>query len=548
MAIAGNVEKIKALNCLCFWVFNIEAEDIDLSRSTRSLGNSRRTLTKKRINKGGFSHIGSPNEGDAIDEGMLIEPCLKLLDSIDSHQELSFSFLDFHGFLRCGAFLSCDLNRKDASQSLKKGIPMFHRKLIQQQIQETGVRLGDSCSIFPSHGKKKAFTLNRHCIDLISSHYRPQNLSMSYIELPHFDPEHFHYRLELDETTPAVGRFVLKTIKGRAFWLNGLAAKEAYVERSDRLYIEDHKFNFDPYDLGTLSREHFDHPVLKMRQLLESDLKILVMGETGTGKTYLAKKIHEKSGKRGSFVGINLSSFNPMLIESELFGHKKGAFTGAISDKMGALALSENGTLFLDEVDSLPLDVQTKLLTFLDNRKYRRVGEAREQEVRARLIFASGRNLETLVEQGLFRKDFYYRLKSGHSVELKALRNDVKKIRDTCQQFSLNQGISLSLRLIEFYESLAWPGNIRQLLGHLEKKKVLSRGTKIDFDHLDEELLLQSSDLMSLPGHEEIVSMKQCKIDHAKKVLSVCAGNVSLTARKLQLTEKTVRSLLHEVS
>jgi transcriptional regulator of acetoin/glycerol metabolism len=425
---------------------------------------------------------------------------------------------------------------------------MFLRKQIHEQIQTAGVRLGDSCSIFPSHGRKKAFTLNRHCIDLISSRYRPQGLSMSYIELPHFEANHFHYRLELDETTPQVGRFVLKTIKGNAFWINGLAAKEAYVERADRLYIEDHKFNFDPCDLGELSRDHFEHPVLKMMQLLRSDLKILIMGETGTGKTYLAKKIHEKSGKSGPFVSVNLSSFNPQLIESELFGHKRGAFTGAISDKMGSLAMAENGTLFLDEIDSLPFEVQTKLLTFLDNKKFRRVGEAKEYEANTRLIFASGRCLETLIQQGQFRKDFYYRLKSGHSLELKALRNDVKRIRDTCQQFALNNGISFSLQIIEFYESLAWPGNLRQLLGHLEKKKVLSKGTKIDFDSLDEELLLQSSDLMSLPGYEEILSMKQCKFEHVRRVLNHCDGNISLAARKLLLTEKTVRSILHEVS
>lgn len=371
---------------------------------------------------------------------------------------------------------------------------------------------------------------------------------MSYIELPHYEPNHFHYRLELDENTPKVGRFILKTIKGNAFWINGLAAKEAYVERSDRLYIEDHKFNFDPCGLSELARDHFEHPILKMMQLLQSDLKILIMGETGTGKTSLARKIHERSGKAGPFVSVNLSSFNPQLIESELFGHKRGAFTGAVSDKAGALATAQHGTLFLDEIDSLPWEMQTKLLTFLDNKKFRRVGEVKEYEVNTRLIFASGRCLETLVQQGQFRKDFYYRLKSGHSLELKALRNDVKRIRDACQQFALNYGVSFSVSLIEFYESLAWPGNLRQLLGHLEKKKILSKGTKIDFDSLDEDLLLQSSDLMSLAGYEEIVSMKQCKVDHVKRALNHCDGNISLAAKKLLLTEKTVRSILHEIN
>lgn len=423
---------------------------------------------------------------------------------------------------------------------------MFHRKMIQQQIQMAGVRLGDSCSIFPSQGRKKAFTLNRHCIDLISTRYRPDNLSLSYIELPHVPADVFHYRLELEEVAPAHSRFVLKTIKGKPFWINGLAAREAYVERADRLFIEDHKLNFASCDLEGLMKSHFDHPVLGMQHLIESELKILIMGETGTGKTHLARKIHEKSGRVGKFVAVNLSSFNPMLIESELFGHKKGAFTGAVNDKMGALALAEHGTLFLDEVDSLPLDIQTKLLTFLDNQRFRRVGDMHEKEVKTRLIFASGRSLENLVSQGKFRRDFYYRLKAGHTIDLASLRNDIKKISAACQYFALEHGVSFSRRLLDFYETLAWPGNLRQLFGHLEKKKVLSKTTKLDFDRMDEELLLQSSDLMSM--EEPLVSMEQCKLDHVKKAVGLCEGNVAEAARRLQLSEKTVRTALQKIN
>ncbi len=424
---------------------------------------------------------------------------------------------------------------------------MFQRKLIEQQIQAAGVRLGDSCSIFPSSGRKKSFTLNRNRIDLISPHYRPQDLCMSYVELPNTHFESFHYRLELDERGSQERRFVLKTIKGQAFWLNGLAAKEAYVERMDRLFIDDNKVNFESCGLQELTDKHFDHPVLSEQNLLESDLKILISGETGTGKTYLASKIHQKSGRIGKFVAINLSSFNPQLIESELFGHKKGAFTGATSDRSGAFAEAEYGTLFMDEVDSLPLDLQTKLLTFIDNKKFRPVGANKEMEIKTRLIFASGRKLEPLVEQGLFRKDFYYRLKSGHSLELPSLRNDVIKIKEACQYFALKNHVTLSLRLIEFYQTLAWPGNLRQLFGHLEKKKVLCRSIKFDFDSIDEELLLQSSDLMSIATTSELISMEQHKMDYVKKALGLCEGNVSMTARKLQLTEKTVRNLLGKI-
>lgn len=420
---------------------------------------------------------------------------------------------------------------------------MYQRKLMKKQIEMGGVRLGDSCRIFPSQGNKRAFTLNRHCIDLVSCHYRPDNLSLSYVELPNTDVHHFHYRLELDHKNDE-GRFVLKTIKGSPFWLNGFAAKEAYVERQDRVYIDDNKMNFDPFDLQEILNRHFEHPILMQQNLLESDLKMLIQGETGTGKTHLASKIHEKSGRAGSFVAINLSSFNPMLIESELFGHKKGAFTGAISDKIGAFKAAENGTLFLDEIDSLPLELQTKLLSFIDSNKFRRVGDVQESVIKTRLIFASGRPLEGLVQQSLFRKDFYFRLKSGHTVELKSLRNDINRIREACQYFSLKHGLNFSRRVLEFYETLAWPGNLRQLFGHLEKKKVLSRSSKLDFDHLDEELLLQSSDLMTLSVSQELIPLKDVKEDYVKRAFSICEGNLALTARKLQLTEKTVKSIL----
>mgnify|MGYP006188585003 CR=1 FL=1 len=424
---------------------------------------------------------------------------------------------------------------------------MYQRKLMKKQIEMSGVRLGDSCSIFPVHGKKKAFTLNRHCIDLVSSLYRPQDLSMSYIELPITEAGSFHYRLELDDKEKE-GRFILKTLKGHAFWLNGSAAKEAYVERSDRLFIDDNKLNFDPFDLQEITNRHFDHPVLLEQNLISSDLKILIQGETGTGKTHLASKIHEKSGRFGRFVAVNLSSYNPQLIESELFGHKKGSFTGAHSDKTGAFQEAENGTLFLDEIDSLPMELQTKLLNFLDNNRFRRVGDVKEIMIKARLIFASGRALEPLVQQEKFRRDFYFRLKSGHTVELSSLRNDINRIKESCRYYCLNHRISLSKRLAEFYETLAWPGNLRQLFGHLDKKRILSKSIKLDFDHLDEELLLQSSDLMSLSAPTDLMPMKNFKEDYVRRALSVCDGSVSMAARRLKVTEKTIKSILQKSS
>ncbi len=423
---------------------------------------------------------------------------------------------------------------------------MFQRKLMEKQIAVSGLRIGDSCSIFPITGHKKAFTLNRNCIDLISHHYRPDNLSQSYVELPKSEINPFHYRLELDQGTHD-GRFVLKTIKGNAFWINGLAAREAYIERQDRLYLDDNKINFDGFGLKEIMDRQFDHPLLQEKNLMESNLKILIQGETGTGKTHLARKIHEQSGRAGAFVAVNLSSFNPQLIESELFGHRKGAFTGAIQEKNGAFKAAEHGTLFLDEIDSLPGDLQTKLLTFLDSNTFRRVGEVHENTINTRLIFSSGKPLEQLVIQGDFRRDFYFRLKSGHSIDLTPLRNSVERIREACQYFAVKNGVSLSHRVMEFYETLAWPGNLRQLFGHLEKKKILTKSTKLDFDRLDEELLLQSSDLMNIEETSGLLPLKEFKEEYVKKALSMCEGNVSLTAKRLQVSPKTVKAVLDKV-
>jgi transcriptional regulator with PAS, ATPase and Fis domain len=423
---------------------------------------------------------------------------------------------------------------------------MYHRKMIRQQLTEAGLRIGDSCSIYPFQGRKKSFTLNRTCLDIVSRSYRPTGLAPAYVELPHFAAGNFHYRLEL-EAGLKEQRFILKTMEGGAFWLNGLAAIEAYVERNDRLFIEDNKINFDGCNLLELTQRSFDHSLLLQDNLVQSNLNILIIGETGTGKTDLARKIHERSHKPGPFVAINLSSFNPQLIESELFGHKKGSFTGAIADRDGAFTLSNGGTLFLDEIDSLPLELQTKLLSFLDQKKFRPVGSSKEESIRARLIFASGRKLETLVDQGLFRRDFYFRLKSGHSVELSPLRNNVLRIREACQHFCLREKMILTERLMEFYETLAWPGNLRQLFGHLEKKKILTRGIKLDFDSSDEELLLQSTNLSELPVQGELMTMEEQKLSHLRRVLSICEGNVAMTARKLNLSEKTVRTLMVKI-
>ena len=177
---------------------------------------------------------------------------------------------------------------------------------------------------------------------------------------------------------------------------------------------------------------------------LNSSMPILLIGETGTGKTTIAKKIHDESGVGGNFVHLNLSSFSQSLIESEIFGHRKGAFTGAISDKKGAILEANKGTLFLDEIDSIDISLQTKLLTFLDNGEFRAVGGGSNTSD-VRMIYSSGKNIKDLVASGEMRLDFYFRLKNSLCLEVPNLRDNKDYLKDIIHEILDRNALSIGL-------------------------------------------------------------------------------------------------------
>lgn len=408
----------------------------------------------------------------------------------------------------------------------------MNEKHFAKEKEFQAVNIGDSLEINPLYGRKRKVILKGTQIDLLSNPQEKEALNR-IIVASHLNTQS-HYRLIAEGKT-----YRLKVMAGPPFLLNGVWALDAFIFKGDEVHMLEAKFSFK----NTLVK---DEDVMLDPMIMKSDLRVLITGETGTGKTRLARTIHESTNKTGPFISVNLSSFNPSLIESELFGHKKGSFTGAISDKVGAFKLANWGTLFLDEIDSLPLDLQTKLLCFLDDQSYRPVGENREEKSNARLIFASGRALESLVEKGFFRRDFYYRLKAGHSINLAPLRDCAAKVGKALDQFCIENNLTMTHRLREFYLSLSWPGNYRQLLGHLEKKKVFSNGRKLDFDFCDEELITQSSDLLSID--DKFQSLEQSKREYASKVLGHFQGNYTLAARKLLITEKTLKALIKKAS
>ena len=220
--------------------------------------------------------------------------------------------------------------------------------------------------------------------------------------------------------------------------------------------------------------------------VISGEHNVLLTGETGVGKTTIAKLVHTLSGKKGKFVHLNVAEIKEELLESELFGHKRGSFTGAIADKKGYFEEADGGTLFLDEIDSLPKHLQVKIQVALEERAFARLGETWKREVNFGLITATCQNLHTLIESGDFRQDFYFRI-SGYEVYLPPLRDrpaDIDLfIEKAIQNFSSE--VVFEKRALDLLKSYAWPGNVRQLNDTLKKFEIHSNYHIMEEDVVD---------------------------------------------------------------
>lgn len=409
-------------------------------------------------------------------------------------------------------------------------------------VEENGARLGDRILILPIQGRKKAIALNRRSFKINSYDEVGVCLKDSTVYLPHKKGT-FSFSLTLiprEGRDESFSRYLLKSHSGWPFKINGTLSFESYIERGDiidlsynRLMVEEELEIINPLK-----------PVEK--KIIDSGLDIIIEGETGTGKSRLARIIHEKSGRPGDFVPINISAFSSGIIESELFGHVKGAFTGAISSKRGAFLQANNGTLFLDEIDSLPLGLQTKLLLFLDSKELRPVGGEQIQKVNLRIIYATGQKLKKLVESGQLRKDFYFRISSGASISLLPLRGNPRLLEYLCKELTQKENKFISPKLIEHYKNFCWPGNIRQLLGHLNKKIKLAKGRKIELDHFDEDLFLHED--FKSQVDQSFLTLEQIKGQYVQKVYLYTGNNYAKSAEILGVSANTVKAFIKKLS
>ncbi len=274
------------------------------------------------------------------------------------------------------------------------------------------------------------------------------------------------------------------------------------------------------------------------KKVAVTDTTVLLTGETGTGKEVFAQAIHQASNRKAqNFVAINCSAISRDLLENELFGHKSGAFTGAIKDQKGLFEEAHNGTIFLDEIGEMAGELQAKILRVLETGEFLRVGDAKPIKVNVRIITATNRDLEEEIGKGTFRNDLFYRL-SVFTIRLPALRerkNDIRLLAchyvDLFAAKSNRKPLIATEEYLETLENNEWKGNIRELKNVIERSVILAENDQLDLDTLPLEIQYVKSSFKPLSAFA-IASAEKL---HIQKVLNHTGGNKAETARLLEI-------------
>jgi NtrC-family two-component system response regulator AlgB len=337
-------------------------------------------------------------------------------------------------------------------------------------------------------------------------------------------------------------------------------------EQFHRVVTRVHRFNQMTQNIERLEREVIetksqapemllDFATPRMKEITEvldkaarTPASILLLGESGTGKSALARRVHEQSHLADKpLVTVSCPSLSKELLESELFGHTKGAFTGAVKDRWGKVKAAHGGTLFLDEIGDLPMEIQPKLLRLLQEKEYERLGENVTRQANLRIIAATNRDLKKRMAEGAFREDLYFRL-NVIAVEVPPLRSrpgDLTRLAEHyLRHFSAQCGrkpASFSPEALERVNSYGWPGNLRELRNAIERAVILGRDDKI-VPHdlpLDGAGVSPSSAVPPVPQPGDLISLEKLEECHIKKVLER-TGSVAEAARVLGIDDGTI--------
>jgi len=293
---------------------------------------------------------------------------------------------------------------------------------------------------------------------------------------------------------------------------------------------------------------HLQHVRKQIKDLGAMRVPVLITGESGTGKEIVAHGIH-RAGPRAAktFVAVNCAALSPSLIESELFGHVQGAFTGAAKTKHGFFEVAHGGTLFLDEVGELPLDLQSKLLRVLDNGEFVRVGETSPRKTDVRIVSATNRDLEAMIKGGRFRGDLYYRLKGG-SIILDPLRNRTEDIVPLVHLF-LGDGYTITPQALKLMTMHQWPGNTRELRMACATAKVRCIGKLITPGLVEHVLGMKHTPQAEIQPYRECKDriVQNFEREYFTELLQATAGNLTRAAERSGMDRKNLREKMKQV-
>lgn len=344
------------------------------------------------------------------------------------------------------------------------------------------------------------------------------------------------------------GQFFITDLDSQnGVFVNGARIKEVQLKEGDFIKIGNFEYTFScrrPLEKKELSSLHSNNLKWKsvldrIPQIAKSDQSILLQGESGVGKEVLSRSIHENSNRFDkAFISINCGNLNKNLVESDLFGHKKGSFTDAGMDRKGAFVAAHGGTLLLDEIGDMPLDLQTKLLRALENREVQPLGSDEIIKTDVRIIAATHKNLQQLVAEGKFRMDLYYRL-NVINIKIPSLRERKEDFDSLLLNFAKEQRMYFPQDTVNELRNYDWPGNIRELKNFVLRAKALYPNEDIEKRYLSQLIDLQPK-TKNGEASIQLPPVKKMEKELIETALKQMAGNQRRAAKSLGMPKSTL--------
>jgi len=463
----------------------------------------------------------------SLDIGKALYNCFNYLKNIIPIEELVLvTYDEKFGFINIEAIA----NQKEGKEREDKIlIPLTSRKNIEEAAKYPRVRYVEDTKNDPIILELSKFLGWEHEAKIIVTRFILEGKYMGAFIIK-IKP-HVIYSNEVNELLEAINEPFAIMLSNHRRYKELLIIKEALME--EKLYLQNELKQKQRVDIDVIGSDFGLKKVIEdVHKVAPLSSPVLIYGETGTGKEIISKLIHSLSTRSdGPFIKLNCGAIPDTLIDSELFGHEKGSFTGAISQKKGKFERADKGTIFLDEISELPMSAQVRLLRVLQEKEFERVGGTSTIKVDVRIISATNRNLEELVKKGLFREDLFFRL-NVFPISIPPLRERMEDIPALVQHFIQKKFKEMALSCIpevkkgsiDVLMSYDWPGNVRELENVVERAIILSKGKPLDFEPLlpikGEKKHAMETQIKDFPTLIEIERM------HILKALELTKGKV----------------------